>query len=68
VLLINLLQSDKAWQECAQQTEKSYSHTKSAVSRQIYAHALQVQHLYNVFFQYMVWHVPKSETASMQRN
>jgi len=26
---------DKAWQERAQQTEKSYSHTNSAVSRQV---------------------------------
>jgi len=67
VLLVNLLQSDKAGQECAQQTEKSYSHTKSAVSRQIYVHALLVQHLFSVFFQYIVWHGPTSETASMQR-
>ena len=67
VLLVSIVQSDKAWQECAQQTEKSYSHTKPAVSRQVYVHALLVQHLYSVFFQYMVWHVPALETASMQR-
>ena len=59
--------SDKAWQECAQQTKKSYSHTKSAVSRQVYVHALLVQYLYSIFSQYMVWHRPTSETASMQR-
>jgi len=62
----SIYSSDKAWQQCAQQTEKSYSHTKSAVSRQVYVHALLVQHLYSVFFQYMVWHCPTSETASMQ--
>jgi len=56
----------RLWQECAQQTEKSYSHTNSAVSRQVYVHALLVQHLYSVFFQYMVCHGPTSETASMQ--
>ena len=67
VLLVNLLQSDKAWQESAQQAEKSYTHTHSAVSRQVYVHALLVQHLYSVFFQYIVWHGPTSESASIQR-
>ena len=37
VLLVTSLQSGKAWQERAQQTEKSHSHTTSAVSRQVYA-------------------------------
>jgi len=67
VLLVNLLQSYKVWQECAQQTEKSYSHTKAAVSRQVYVHAPLVQHLYSAFFEYMVWYGPTSETASMQK-
>jgi len=47
--------------------EKPYSYTNSAVSRQVYVHALLVQHLYSVFFQYMVWYGPTSETAWMQR-
>jgi len=67
VLLVNSLQIGKAWQECAQQTEKSHSYTNSAVSRQVYVHALLVQHLYSVFFQYMVWYGPTSETAWIQR-
>ena len=33
VLLVNSLQSGKAWQACAQQTEKRQSHTNSADSR-----------------------------------
>jgi len=37
--------SGKAWQACAQQTENSRFHTNSAVSRQVYIHALQVLHL-----------------------
>jgi len=37
-----------AWQECAQQTEKSHSHTNFAVSRQVYVHVLLLQHLYSV--------------------
>jgi len=32
VLLVSSLQSDKAWQACAQQTENSHSHIVSAVS------------------------------------
>jgi len=68
VLLVNWLQSGKAWQACAQQTEKNHSHTNSAVTRQIHVDALLVRHLYNsVFFQYMVWHGPTSETVWMQR-
>jgi len=55
VLLVSSLQSGKAYQECTQQTEKSHYHTNSAVSRQ------------RVFFQYMVWYGPTSETAWMQR-
>jgi len=35
VLLVNSLQSGKAWQERAQPTEKSHSHTNSVVSRQV---------------------------------
>jgi len=50
VLLVNSLQSGKAWQECEQQKEKSHSHTNSAVSRQAYVNALLVQHLYSIFF------------------
>jgi len=67
VLLVNSLQSGKAWQECAQQTEKSYSHTNCAVQRQVYVHVLLVQHLYSVIFQYMVWYGPTLKTAWMQR-
>ena len=54
-LLVSSLLSGKAWQECAQQTEKSHSRTNSAVSRQVYVHALLVQHLQSVFFQYVIW-------------
>ena len=50
MLLVNSLQSGKAWQECEQQKEKSHSHTNSAVSRQAYVNALLVQHLYSIFF------------------
>jgi len=50
VLLVNAFQRDKAWQACAQQTEKSHWYTNSAVPRQVYANALLVQHLYSVFF------------------
>jgi len=52
--MVNVLQSGKAWQECAQQTEKSHSYTNSAGSRQLYVHALLVEHLYrpSVFFQH----------------
>jgi len=63
VLLVN----GKAWHERAQQTEKSHSHTNSAVSRQVYVHAQLVQHLSTVFFQHMVWYGPTSETVWMQR-
>ena len=61
------LQSGKAWQACAQQTERSHSHTSSAVSRQVYPQALLVLHLQSVFFQQMDWYGPTSETAWMQR-
>ena len=43
VLLANSLQSSKAQHECPQQTEKSHSRTNSAVSRQVYVHALLIQ-------------------------
>ena len=46
VLLVNSFQSGNTWQECLQQTEKSHSHTNSAVSRQDYVPALLVQHLH----------------------
>jgi len=46
VLLISSLLSGKAWQACAQQTEKYHSYTNSAVSCQVYVHASLVQHLY----------------------
>jgi len=45
VLLVSSLQRGKAWQACAQQAKKSHSHINSAVSRQVYVHALLVQHL-----------------------
>jgi len=69
VLLVNSFQSNKAWQESAQQIEKSHSHTTSAVSRQVCVHALLAKRLYrpSVFFQHMVWYGPTSETAWMQR-
>ena len=67
MLLINSLQSAKAWQECEQETEKSHSHINSTVSRKVHVHALLVQRLYGVFFQYMVWYGPTAETAWMQR-
>jgi len=43
VLLVSSLLSCKAWQACAQETEKHHSHTNSAVS--LYVYALLVQHL-----------------------
>jgi len=65
VLLVSpLLSGSKGWQAYAQQTEKNHSHTNSAVSRQVYVHALLVQHLLvqqSVFFQYVIWYGPKSE-------
>ena len=67
-LLDYSLQSGKVWQACAQQTEKNYFHTNSAVSCQVYVHALLVQHLQSVFFQHMIWFGPKSGKVSMQRN
>jgi len=67
VLLVNSLQSGKAWQERAQQTEKSHSHTNCAVSRQVYVHTLLVRHLHSAFFLCMVWYGPTSETVWMQR-
>jgi len=39
VLLVNSLQSGKAWQACAQQTEKRQSHTSSEDSRRQKIHA-----------------------------
>ena len=45
VLLFSSLRSGKAWQVCAQKTEKNHSHANSAVSRQVYVHAQLVQHL-----------------------
>jgi len=45
VLLVSSLLSGKAWQACTQQEEKNHSHTTSAVSRQVYVHALLVQNL-----------------------
>jgi len=45
VLLVSSLLSSKAWQACSQQTEKNHFHTNSAVSCQVYVHALLVQQL-----------------------
>jgi len=45
VLLFSSLLSAKAWQACAQHTEKKHSHTNSAFLRQVFVHALLVQHL-----------------------
>jgi len=45
VLLVSSLLSGKAWQACAQQTEKNHFHTNSTISRQVYVYALLVQHL-----------------------
>ena len=67
VLWVISLHSGKACQECAQQTEKSQSNTKSAVSLQVCVYALLVQHLYSAFFQHMVWYGPTSETVLMHR-
>ena len=59
------LVNGKAWQERAQQTEKSHSHTNSAVSRQVCVHAQLVQHIYSAFKKKMVWYGPTSDTACM---
>jgi len=50
VLLVSSLQSCKACQERAQQTVKCHFHTNCAISRQVYVHALLVQHLYSAVF------------------
>jgi len=42
---------------------ENHSHTNSTVSSQVYVHDLLVQHLYSVFFPYMDWYGPISETA-----
>jgi len=47
--------------------EKSHFHTISAVSRQVYVHALLVQYLYGAFYQHVAWYCETSETALMQR-
>ena len=67
MLFVSSLQSGKAWQACAQQREQSYSHRNSAISRQVYAHTLLVQHLYSVLFQHIVWCGSTTRTAWMQR-
>ena len=64
-LLLKSPQSGKVWQACTQRTEKSHSHTNSAVSRQVYA--LLGQHLYSEFFQLMVLYGATSETVRIQR-
>jgi len=56
VLLINSLQSGKAWQEFAQQTENSHSHTNSAVPRHVYVHALLVPAAYLLIDSYSTRH------------
>jgi len=56
VLLVSSLLSGKAWQACTQHIEKNRSHITSAVSRQVYVHALLVKHLECVFSTYdSVW-------------
>jgi len=67
MLFVSSLQSGKAWQACAQQREQSYSHRNSAISRQVYAHTLLVQHLYSVLFQHIGWCGSTTRTAWMQR-
>jgi len=67
VFLVNSLQCGKACQECSEQQEKNHSHTNSAVSRQVYVHALLVQYRYTVFIQHTVRCGPTSETAWMRR-
>jgi len=57
VLLVSSLQSGKAWQA---RVQKTHSHTTSAVSRQVYVHALLVQHLQSILFpeqDFSVWTV-----------
>jgi len=46
----------KAWQACAQQTEKSHSHTNSAASRQVYVaymlcwFSIHIVNFFNIWF------------------
>jgi len=47
----------------ANSKQKSQSHTTSAVSRQVYVHALLVQHLLSAFFKYLVRYGPTSEAV-----
>jgi len=51
----------------AQSKERKATPTQTAVSRQVYVHALLVQHVYSAFFQHMVYCGPTSGTALMQR-
>jgi len=53
VLLVNLLQSDKAWQEARMHIanrEKLLPHKFRSFTLSVCVHALLVQHLYSVFF------------------
>jgi len=59
-------QSGMAWQECAQQTEKSHSHTNSEVSCQVCVCPASSASI-ECIFQHMVLYVPTSETVWMQR-
>jgi len=48
----SLYQIGGAWQVCAHPTERSHSHTTSAVSCQVCVHALRAQHLQTIFSTY----------------
>ena len=49
----------------AHSKQRKATRTQIAVSRQVYAHALLVQHLYSAFFQHLFWYDPTSESALM---
>jgi len=58
---------ERLCEACAQQTEKNHSTQTLQFHVKVYVHALLVQHLQSVFFQYMIGYVPKSEKVWMQR-
>jgi len=65
-----LLVSSLKWKGLASMRTANWEkplYTTSAVSHQVYVHALLVQHLLHVFFQHMVWYAPTSESVWMQR-
>jgi len=64
VLLVSSLLGGQTWQAYAQQMRKTIT-TQTLVSHEVCVHALLVQQLQSVIFQYVIWHSPKSEKVQM---